>query len=248
MIKKCFLGLILFLQFGCVRKNSHIENESSIVDSIDYTYETAGACDKQVVESVSDDIYFSYTSISKSEYERLKENSKNEILNFPQEKFEETDKGLTIKLVNGKTLSFLNNDGIECESCLEIYRYVGYSVAHNIHIYSKKLYESTKYFLVNEQGITYRVFGKPSFLKDGYLMFCSARMLGIEGEPNGFQLYTMKDGNVKLIKQEDLVDWIPNYAFWISNNELVMEQDFPYDYYKDRIPPSKYVKIKIIGE
>jgi hypothetical protein len=242
MKKRWIFLLIIFLQFSCVRKSNDNENFAINSATNDYVIEET---DENVLITKSENNNFSYTSISKSEYERLKANSKNEVLSFPQEKFNETEQGLSIKLSNGKTLSFVNNDGVECEACIETYRYVGFSLAHNIHVYSQKLYESIEFFLVNEKGVTYHIFGQPSFFKDDDLMFCSSGMLGIEAAPNGLQLYEIRNGNVKLVEQKDLTDWIPRDAFWISNDELVMEQDFPYNYEKDKIPPSKYIKIKI---
>ena len=243
-MKKWILFLIIFLQLSCGRRNNdHTENEDSIADSVENII-IENVADEELITESENDISFSYTNISKYEYETLKKDNKNEILSVPEEKFEETDKGLSIKLSNGKTLSFVNNDGEECESCIEIYRYVGFSTAHNLHVYYQHLYESTEFFLVNEQGGAFHIWGEPSFLNGSNLMFCISGLLVYDID-NGFQIYEIKENIPVLLKQYDITDWIPNYAFWINNDELVMEQDFPYD--GNSVPPSKYIKLKIIG-
>jgi hypothetical protein len=251
-MKKWILLIVVFLQFNCTGKSNRANNESTAADSVtnNYVIEDTRGNDVLIVKSESN-IRFSYTEICKSEYEKLKENSKNEILSFPQEKFEETEEDLTIKLANGEILSFVNNHGVYdgeiCESCLEIYHYGGFSTKHNLHFYTLQLYGDGAVYLIDEQGISHKIWGEPSFFKDGDLIFCSVGIFfGLEAAPNGIQLYEIKNGNLELIKQEDIEDWLPNEAFWISNDELVMEQGFPYDV--GGFPPSKYIKIKIIRE
>jgi hypothetical protein len=236
-----FLLLITVLQLGCNNKNNRTEYES--VNSADM--------ESTSIENVNNNsggnktiTNISYTEISKSEYETLKEESKNEILTFPKEKIEQTDLGLSIKLSNGKILSFTNNDGEECESCVEENKYFGYSSEHKLNVYYKNLYEALDYYIINEDGKSFSIWWDPCFLKGGDLIFCTSGLLDY-GWENGFQIYKIKDGFPILLKQQDLTDWIPRDAYWISDNELILIKNFSYDNDIDGFPPVKYCKLTI---
>ncbi len=74
MKKEWIFLLIIFLQFSCIGKNNHNNEENALVDSMysDVIIEETDDNDTSSTKFESN-IGFLYTEISKSEYERLKE-------------------------------------------------------------------------------------------------------------------------------------------------------------------------------
>lgn len=181
-------------------------------------------------DTTTRNLFFSREYIEKEEYQELIKNSVNEILIFPKTLFTQNNKGLTITLQTGKSLTFINDDGEIGESDIKVYTYQGYSQNHDIHIYSIKLYESTEFYAVNDKtGQTVQLEGMPSFQQNGNFIFCTSSYLGIDNMPNGIYLYSIENGHIKLEKEVNISDWTPDIqAFWIDEISLALEINFPY--------------------
>lgn len=88
-------------------------------------------------------------------------------------------------------------------------------------------YESMDYILVDQMnGIETHLWGYPVVSPDRNHILSS--MVDIEAGfvPNGFQLWSIEDGNFVLAYEQELTDWSFDKSIWTNDNKIVTEQTY----------------------
>jgi hypothetical protein len=102
-------------------------------------------------------------------------------------------------------------------------------------------YESLDYLLVNPaNGDTLHTWGAPVIAPDKKHILCPSMDLEAGFVPNGFQLFSVDNNQIKLIGDIEIKKWGPGEVKWINNNTILATYIFLDD---DMNPGTKYVKM-----
>lgn len=100
-------------------------------------------------------------------------------------------------------------------------------------------YETSTTLLVNKKtGMFKEIFGNCYFSPDGRFLFCASQFVNYEPIPNNIQIYTITNGQMQLLVEYYIEDWIPDNIGWVSPVTIFFEQK-----YCDG--KSKYAKITV---
>ncbi|MFY0252381.1 hypothetical protein ACDQ55_00355 [Chitinophaga sp. 30R24] len=129
---------------------------------------------------------------------------------------------LVIQLQNGKQRIMTNNnsDGDD---------YIGYTYAANYPAIKRKgffvaYYEGNGYELINAlDGDSMMTWSAPSISPDKKYMVTASMDLVAAFDPNGFQLFSINNNEIKQIGEANLDDWGPGMVQWINNKTILSE-------------------------
>ncbi|PSL50094.1 hypothetical protein CLV51_1011438 [Chitinophaga niastensis] len=128
---------------------------------------------------------------------------------------------LTFQLGNGKQRVFTNNFNDD--------NYIGYAYAANYPTIKRKgaiisYYEGSGYQLINPQnGDTLMTWSAPAISPDKKYILCASMDLVAAFDPNGFQLFSVNNNDIKPIGENNLEDWGPGMIHWINNKTVLSE-------------------------
>lgn len=147
---------------------------------------------------------------------------------------------LLFSLTNGQTMSMVNKVNQDDEDYAG-YTYAGYFPAiHRLGVIAT-YYESGNYLLVNPaNGDTLHTWGAPVVSPDKKYLLCTSMDLAAGFVPNGFQLFSYENDQVKMIGEIEINNWGPGEVKWMDRNTLLATYIFLDN---DMNPGTKYVKI-----
>jgi hypothetical protein len=129
---------------------------------------------------------------------------------------------LTIQLQNGKQRIMANNNS-EGED------YIGYTYAANYPAIKRKgffisYYEGSAFELVNTiNGDSMVTWSAPSVSPDKKFIITASMDLVAAFDPNGFQLFSVNNNDIKAVGEVSLEDWGPGMVQWINNKTILSE-------------------------
>ncbi|MGO4289964.1 hypothetical protein [Chitinophaga sp. RAB17] len=129
---------------------------------------------------------------------------------------------LTIQLQNGKQRVMANNSS-EGED------YIGYTYAANYPVIKRKgffvtYYEGSAFELVNAlNGDSMMTWSAPAISPDKKYLLTSSMDLVAAFDPNGFQLFSVNNNDIKPVGEVSLTDWGPGMVQWINNKTILSE-------------------------
>jgi len=166
---------------------------------------------------------------------------------FSQIPITKTDSSFTLTLYNGsKTFQDHNQDepdGVEFE-------FHGLNEKNGLYIVEGHYWEWYEYYLIDKTtGHTDTIWTKPIFSPDNKLLISKSVDWGLEGTPNGYQIWKMLAEHkwIKLI-EIDQQKWVPLGFSWISNDTFIMKKAKLSDYAENWDNINDYViyeKIKV---
>lgn len=129
---------------------------------------------------------------------------------------------LTIQLQNGKQriLADNSNEGEE---------YIGYTYAANYPSINRKgffvsYYEGSAFALVNTlDGDSMITWSAPAISPDKKYIMTACMDLVAAFDPNGFQLFSVNNNEIKPVGEANLDDWGPGMVQWINDKTLLSE-------------------------
>ncbi|MBS0029405.1 hypothetical protein ACTJJ0_16085 [Chitinophaga sp. 22321] len=129
---------------------------------------------------------------------------------------------LTIQLQNGKQRVMANNSS-EGED------YIGYTYAANYPAINRKgffvtYYEGSGFELVNAlNGDSMMTWSAPYLSPDKKYILTASMDLVAAFDPNGFQLFSVNNNEIKAVGEANLDDWGPGMVQWINNKTILSE-------------------------
>ncbi len=166
---------------------------------------------------------------------------------FSQLPITKTDSSFTLTLHNGsKTFQDHNQDepgGVEFE-------FHGLNEKNGFYVVEGHYWEWYEYYLVDKTtGHTDTIWTKPVFSPDSKLLISKSVDWGLEGTPNGYQIWKMSNDHKwqKLI-EIDQQKWVPLGFRWVSNDTFIMKKTKLSDYAENWDNINDYViyeKIKV---
>jgi hypothetical protein len=145
--------------------------------------------------------------------------------------FFQKDSTLFLRLKNGSTVSFVNNPSQEME-----YSYSGRLGNSGYYFISEYFDEDAKYFLVNENtGEKTEIRAEPQLSPNGNLIFCSAAMNEMTGDPGRIQLFRINGNHLEKIVEKTCADWSPEYSKWTNDSTLFFVEDRSLDTPEDSL-------------
>lgn len=137
--------------------------------------------------------------------------------------FTSDDSTLTIKLNNGKTLTFPKWD----EEKMEGFCFDNYFNAIDYALLYVQYYEGRAYMLVNRKnGFKQYIFGLPYFSKDNQSFITLSTDLEAHYCFNGIEYYTMQADTFMKMFELPIDDWGPEKAKWLTGNSILLKKDF----------------------
>lgn len=129
---------------------------------------------------------------------------------------------LAIQLTNGKQRIMANNNS-EGED------YIGYTFAANYPTIKRKgffvtYYEGSAFELVNTvNGDSMMTWSAPYISPDKKYILTASMDLVAAFDPNGFQLFSVDNNEIKPVGEASLTDWGPGMVQWINNKTILSE-------------------------
>ncbi|WP_143304911.1 hypothetical protein [Chitinophaga vietnamensis] len=129
---------------------------------------------------------------------------------------------LSFRLANGKELTLTNNTSDE-------EGFTSYSYIANLpQIKRKGVYvtynESNDFLLVNpDNGDTLHTWSAPILSPDKKYLLCASLDLVAAFVPNGFQLFSLDNGKITYVGEENLEDWGPSSVKWVNDKTILCE-------------------------
>jgi hypothetical protein len=171
-------------------------------------------------------------------------NNFKEITLEKNEKSNEIENIVTIETDNNKILF---SDSSNLEEAYE-YTYLGYNKKSDCFIVEANFWEGSEIYLIDKKTSKIdTLWNVPYFNSDGTFLACKSLEFGMEGEPNGIQIWKRNEINdwVKL-KELNQSEWVPLRLAW-CDNDIIIESVLISDFQTNNINSSskKYNKVQI---
>jgi len=134
---------------------------------------------------------------------------------------------IVLPLSGNKPTMVFKDQHPENDDEISEYSYTGHVDNPNLYIVEGAFWEWHETYLINRAtGKTDTLWSAPVFSPDKKLIVNLSPGYGLEGDPNGFELWQVKnDGNTAInrIKIVDQQEWIPLNFFWEDNRTLIFK-------------------------
>lgn len=161
-----------------------------------------------------------FETISKQKYNKC---AKYEIIPTNENKIQKKDSTYNLFFVNKSII--LQDKGEEDDPSFVRYNYL-YSF-FDILCFEVKYYEiSTTLLIEKKTGMFIEILGKFVFSPNGSFLFCASQLSNYEPFPNNIQIYKIINGQIRLISEYFLENWIPDNIKWINANTIFFEQKY----------------------
>ena len=105
-----------------------------------------------------------------------------------------------------------------------VYHYENDFNEMNFHLIRVQFDQSTGYLMVNkDNGSAYSIWGRPYFSPSKQKFLAINSDLEEQVSPNGMQLFSFSQGQVKKLWELPVRDWGPTQAKWIGENKLQLQ-------------------------
>lgn len=140
------------------------------------------------------------------------------LLRNKQSQFSRNKDTLKLHLNNGRILALVDRK----ERLM--YHYENDFIEINFHLIRVQFEESTGYLMVNkDNGSAYSIWGRPYFSPSQKKFLTIHSDLEEQVSPNGIQLFSFNQGQIKKLWELAIRDWGPTQAKWVDENKLYLQ-------------------------
>ena len=153
---------------------------------------------------------------------------------------------IDLVLANNKKITFTNIKEGSDETETKEYKYVGQSSQPDYFVINAKYWEGSEFFLVNKQnGRIDTLWNSPLFSPELKYIACQSEMYGMDGVPNGIQIFSVRNSSLEKIVAIDQQEWVPLEVVWENEKSLIIKANNPEDYLK-KVDHFIYLKVIIL--
>lgn len=106
-----------------------------------------------------------------------------------------------------------------------VYEFAGENATNSFSVVKANLYEGSEYYLVDQvSGNIDTIWNAPLFNEASNMLVCKSLDFGLEGRPNGFQVFKFNQKSrtwKKLLEIEDM-ESVPVEIAWVSENRIII--------------------------
>ncbi|MGI9542911.1 MAG: hypothetical protein ACR2MX_06595 [Cyclobacteriaceae bacterium] len=140
------------------------------------------------------------------------------LLRSPQSQFSRNRDTLKLHLNNGRILALVDR------AKRLVYHYENDFTEINFHLIRVQFDESQGYLMINkDNGSVYSIWGRPYFSPSKQKFLTINSDLEEQVSPNGIQLFSFIQGQIKKLWELPIRDWGPIQAKWIGENKLHLQ-------------------------
>jgi len=188
---------------------------------------------------------FSIIEIGKDYFDKAKYDY-NVVLNIDTISITKRDGQIKIPIrwIKDSNLIYKDKNFPNNEEANITYNYLGYYRDIDMYLIETRYYEAIEYCFVSPNGSITTIWGKPIVSNDGKYFACF-RPYGLEGEPNGIQIWKVKsdlvlyEGLYKIFEMNQLL-FSPINCCWDINGSLLMQAEKMQSYYYPKEPNETY--------
>ncbi|MEY8022108.1 hypothetical protein AB8P51_14815 [Muriicola sp. SD30] len=165
-------------------------------------------------------------------------NQDKKIIDIPNDLVLIQDSVITIN-TESKEVKFEGTPSLE-EGITE-FKYLGYNPRIEFHAVSASFWEETEVYLIdNKTAKTTTIWNFPTYSPNDSLIACLSQEYGLEGIPNGFQVWKLS-ANRTLTKIEELdqKEWVPRELIWLDNSTIQLKITPVQQFYENGMPSDK---------
>lgn len=163
-------------------------------------------------------------SFFSSAYKLIEDTSENNCLQSCGGNVIRKEDTLILKMDNGGTKRYVNNNSIESDNYTE-YRFISRLNEINYYLIKIYYYEGYSYLMLNaKSGKESYLWGVPSISPDKKKIIASCFDLQAGFVFNGIQFYTVTNDSLQLQWSRELSKWGADKIAWVNNDLLVAER------------------------
>lgn len=225
-MKKVLLLGIIFLNFYCESNSEGSKNQNLT---------------QQTTTSLSDSLEYRLIEIGKDKFDQLKSSYTNLVSKESSPVSKSNTNFLTINLESGKNLKFnLDKKNEELH-----HEYGGYIPGTKYVFVIANYYEGSNCFMINSQtGKTDTLWTLPYISNDKSTMVCKSLEYGLEGVPNGIQIFKQESGGYRKKLQINQEKWVPINVCLSSDNKIYIKTQGIEDFLRKK-DAFKYFEVQI---
>lgn len=134
-----------------------------------------------------------------------------------------SDSTVTIETDAG-SVEFVGTPSLEVE--VSKYEYLGFNPVTEFHVVIGRFWEHSECYLVDQRSARIdTIWSEPIFSRNDSLIISKSLPYGLDGLPNGFQVWTLNhQRRWTKVQEHDQQDWLPLEIKWVSDREFLVKQ------------------------